>query len=245
MILPQPKDALHKAWLYRLMTAIADDALLPRCLRFKGGTYLAMQSLLDRFSVDLDFDLVGDREQLPAVSQAFEKIFKRLGLAIKDKSSAVPQYFLRYPSKPGERNTIKIDALLPAPTANQYEAVRLVDIDRVFWCQTLGTIVANKLVAPLDRFEKTKAVAGRDMYDLHYFFLHGYSYEAAVIRERTGLEVVDYLEKLIDWIGQYVNQTVINQDINTLLGPEKFRQIRGVLKEEVMRMLQDEILRLG
>ncbi len=32
MFLPNPKDAIHKAWLYRILMAIADDLLLAQCL---------------------------------------------------------------------------------------------------------------------------------------------------------------------------------------------------------------------
>ena len=57
MILPSPKDALHRGQMYRVLTAIADSSFLSRSLIFKGGTCAAMQGCLDRFSVDLDFDL--------------------------------------------------------------------------------------------------------------------------------------------------------------------------------------------
>lgn len=51
MILPQPKDAVHKVWLYRILAGIFDSAFLADVLAFKGGTCAAMLGYLDRFSV--------------------------------------------------------------------------------------------------------------------------------------------------------------------------------------------------
>ena len=58
MNIPNKKDALHKAWLYRLLEAIADNQKLVKVMYFKGGTCASMLGWLQRFSVDLDFDLL-------------------------------------------------------------------------------------------------------------------------------------------------------------------------------------------
>jgi len=42
MILPNKNDAIHKAWLYRVVEAIADDRFLAQTLYFKGGTCASM-----------------------------------------------------------------------------------------------------------------------------------------------------------------------------------------------------------
>ena len=57
MIPIRPADARHKAQLLRLLTAIVDSPYLSQNLYFKGGTCASMLGFLDRFSVDLDFDL--------------------------------------------------------------------------------------------------------------------------------------------------------------------------------------------
>lgn len=64
MLLPDSKQAIHKAWLYRLLAAIYDNQTLSGLLYFKGGTCAAMLGWLDRFSIDLDFDFVGKKEDL-------------------------------------------------------------------------------------------------------------------------------------------------------------------------------------
>ena len=184
MILPNKKDAIHKAWLYRLLSAIYDNKTLAQHFYFKGGTCAAMLGWLDRFSIDLDFDCKAKGKDMLRLRKELELVFKNLGLEIKDKNKNTAQYFLRYPAQENERNTIKIDVTSPPPKSNQYHQFRLDDIDRIVQCQTQETMFANKLVALIDRFEKHEAIAGRDLYDIHYFFTRGFSYNSEVIIER-------------------------------------------------------------
>lgn len=233
MLIPKPSDALHKAWLYRLLSAIADSQTLVSSLAFKGGTCTAMRGMIDRFSIDLDFDLILP-EETDNIRRELEKIFKKLGLEIKDKSQNVPQYFLKYPSKEGERSTIKLDITCPPPQKNEYEMVRLPDIDRVLTCQTVDSMFANKLVAILERYQKFGSIAGRDLYDIHTFFIKGFRFKEEIIEERTGKKATLFLKDLRDFIEKHVTQTIIDQDLNTLLLPERFKAIRKILKQEVL-----------
>ena len=244
MQLPKPQDAKHKAWLYRVLSAFYDDAYLAHVLYFKGGTCAAMLGLLDRFSVDLDFDLVGEKKDLLEAQKQMEKIFQELGLEIKDQSKRVPQYFLKYPGKIGERNTLKIDVAFPAVSANQYAPKRFSEIDRIITCQTTETMFANKLVALIDRYQKSSAIAGRDVYDIHHFFENGFRYDEAVIKERTGKLTKEFFQELIVFVEQKVSDALIVQDLNVLLPYAKFRQIHRTLKQETLIFLRDELARL-
>ncbi|KKR21247.1 MAG: hypothetical protein UT50_C0010G0015 [Candidatus Moranbacteria bacterium GW2011_GWA2_39_41] len=244
MITPRIQDAKHKAWLFRLLSAIFDDAYLSSVLYFKGGTCAAMRGFLDRFSVDLDFDYLGEKEDITKTQKEIEKIFAKLGLEIKDKSRNVPQYFLKYDAPLGERNTLKIDISFPPPKTNQYESVRIVEIDRVINCQTVETMFANKLVALIERYERNGSIAGRDLYDIHYFFMQGFQYDEKVIQERRQQKPVDFIGILIEFIKKEITQTIIDQDINMLVDPKKFQQIRKILKQETLVFLQDELNRL-
>ena len=85
---------------------------------------------------------------------------------------------------------------------------------------------ANKLVAITDRYTQHKTVAGRDIYDIHHFFVQGYGYQAAVIQERTGLPPKEYFGEVIDFIKEHVNQTTVNEDLSSLLPNHQFQRIR-------------------
>lgn len=243
MLIPKPQDAVHKAWLCRLLSEILDNPNLSQNLYFKGGTCAAMLGRLDRFSVDLDFDLK-DASLKESLRPELHKIIKGLGLEIKDESKNALQFFLRYEAPQNARNTLKLDINDLAPKANEYGAERLSQIDRTALCQTVETMFANKLVASLDRFENTEAVAGRDIYDIHYFFMQGFKYKPEVIEERRKTSVKEFLEAEIKFVNKEVNETVINQDLNLLLPPDKFAKIRKTLKQEVLIFLNDELKRI-
>lgn len=243
MILPNSKDVIHKIWLYRTLTAICDDDFLSNFLAFKGGTCAAMLSWLDRFSIDLDFDFLGNpKVDMPQVRKRLEKTFKNLGLVIKNRSAKVPQYFLRYPVKDkGLRNTLKIDITDYIWNSNKYETYRLAEVDRIINCQTKETMFANKLVALLERFEKNGSIAGRDLYDIHHFFLNNYRYSSDVIQERTGKNTKDFLLDLKIFIEKEITQRIIDQDINTLLPNDKFQLLRKNIKQEVLLYINLEL----
>ncbi len=241
MNLPNPKDAIHKAWMYRVLSSLMDQPLLQQMLRFKGGTCAAMLGFLDRFSVDLDFDFIGNQTNMKHVRQVMEKVFDACDVIIADQSSKVPQYFLKYPVQDRIRNTLKIDITFPPPTANIYSPFRLVEIDRIVYCQTIETMFANKLAAIMDRWNQHHSVAGRDIYDVHHFFLMGYRYQSEIIVERCNQLPAVYFNGLISFLQTYVTETVINQDLNVLLSGEKLRKIRKLLVPETIRFLQAEI----
>jgi len=99
---------------------------------------------------------------------------------------------------------------------------------------------AHKLVAVFDRYQKYKTIAGRDLYDIHHFFMAGYDYRDEVIIERTGKKPKEYLRQLIDFIEKKVDDKVISQDLSFLLPYNKFLKIRKILKREVLMWLKEE-----
>ena len=238
-------DNIHKAWLYRVLEAIASDQYLSSVLYFKGGTCASMLGWLDRFSVDLDFDYGGKVEDVQKTRNSLEVIFTDLGLSIKDRSKKGIQYFLKYENNKGleniTRNTLKIDASFPLFASSKYISQRFLEIDRVFICQTKETMFSHKLCALIDRFEKTGHIAGRDLYDIHHFFMNEYKYDTAVIAERTGFSPKEFFQKLITFIENNITDQVITEDLSPLLTPQQFKIFRKVLKREVLGLLKDEI----
>ena len=171
-------------------------------------------------------------------------IFDNLGLTIDTKSNRGIQYFLKYPAPEHERNTIKLDTQFPPPKATHYEAAYFSEIDRTLMTQTIDSMMANKLVAVVDRWESNGSFAGRDIYDIHHFFMKGFSYNIDIIKERTALSPKTYFKKLIQHIEDHYTLTIIQQDLNMLLPSKKFQQIYKILKQETLNLLQDELNRL-
>ncbi len=235
----RPEDIIHKSYLNRLLIEIADQPMMAQTLAFKGGSACAMLGYLDRFSVDLDFDVLPGADEV-SLRKAFHQIVDRLALKVTFESDQALLFQLRYPSSPGKRSTMKVSASSISVKANQYKVQYFPEIDRLMNSQTIGTMFANKLVAVTDRYAQHRTIAGRDVYDIHHFFLQGYSYHGEVIRERTGLELGDYFEELIAFIKKYVTQTIINEDLNSLLPNRQFQQVRKILIPETLSLLERE-----
>lgn len=244
MILPRPEDAFHKIQLYRLLTAILDAKELAQNLYFKGGSCAAMLGWLDRFSVDLDFDVNPGVDKLK-LKQVLASVFQELNLEIKNPKTKTLQFILGYEAKHQKRNQLKLGVVDNPVLANDYQPAYLAEIDRYALCQTRGTMVANKLVAPVDRFEKYGTVAGRDIYDIHYFLSAGYGYKPEIIEERRQTKVGSYLKQLERFIFKRVTDRVISEDLSYLLPYEKFRAIRKTLKTEALLLLRDEMKRMS
>ena len=235
----RPEDIIHKSYLHRLLIEIVDQPLMAQTLAFKGGTCAAMLGYLDRFSVDLDFDVLKNADEA-ALRKTFHLVFNQLGFSVTLEFDKVLFFQLRYPTGPGKRNTLKISASNIRVETNQYKVQYFPEIDRLINSQTIETMFANKLVALTDRYTQHKTIAGRDIYDIHHFFIQGYSYNGEVIRERTGMDPREYFVEMILFIKKHVIQTIINEDLNSLLSNRKFQQVRKILIPETLSMLERE-----
>ena len=235
-----PDDIFHKSQLHRLLIEIVDHEYLAQTLAFKGGTCAAMLGYLDRFSVDLDFDVLpGSNDDI--IRDGFTQIFRDFGYELKLAFDKTLFFQVRYKNPVGRRNNLKVSANSIFIKSNEYKIQYFSEIDRLINSQTIETMFANKLVAVLDRFSQHNSIAGRDVYDIHHFFMRGYQYNKAVIIERTGKEVKEFLLQLFDFIKTNVNQTVINEDLNSLLAYSQFRNIRKILLPETLSFLDIEI----
>jgi len=237
MLQANQKQALHKSIMIRVLLNILEDTFLSQNMYFKGGTCASMLGYLDRFSIDLDFDL-SQRDKQPLIREKLEQIFENIGLDIKDQSENAVQYYLKYEAPPNSRNTLKIDAVDIPYENNKYEKILLPEINRYAICQTKETLFANKLVALIDRYEKSGSIAGRDLYDIHHFLQKGFDFNNRLIEERRKTSASEYLKYLVKFIETKITQTTINQDLNFLLDYKKFNAIRRTLKEETLVLLK-------
>ena len=234
-------DIIHKMQLQRILIAIADNPILPQKILFKGGTCASMLGFLDRFSVDLDFDLAPasvTSSESAIIRRELDSIFKNLDLVIDNDNNKTLFYVLKYKTILDSRNTVKLSVFDGVVKNNDYKKVKIKEIDRFLNCQTVETMFANKLVTITDRYTRHSEVAGRDIYDIHHFFSQGYRFKEEIIKERTGLNVEKYFKKLINFIDKEVTEKIINEDLNMLLPLEKFNKIRKVLRQEVLMFLK-------
>ncbi len=242
MIVPNKKDIRHKNQIFLLLREILKDPFLSQNLMFKGGTYASLRGVLDRFSIDLDFDLP-DKDKKNEIRQKCYEIFKKLNLEIKDESKNYLQFFLKYDAPDGERNTLKLEINDDVSKYNTYEKVLLEQVNMYCNGHTLDTMFANKLVACKARYDKNGKIAGRDFYDIYQFFLQGIDINKNVIEDKTDMKYTEYLKSLLPFIENQVTEKLLNQDLNPLMKQGGIDKLLPHLKEDIIIFIQDEIAR--
>lgn len=237
------QNTVHKNKMQKLLIEIADNKMLSQKIYFKGGTCAAMLGFLDRFSVDLDFDPYKELDliEILGIRKELLQIFNKLDFKI-DKDNPKSLFFtLKYNAKVNERNTLMVSVFDEVVKENDYKLVKITEIDRFVMCQTIESMFANKLVSVMDRYNRHKKIAGRDIYDVNYFFQEGYAFKEEIIKERTGLSVGEYIKKLIAFIEKEVTDELVNRDLNILLPIPKFNKIRKTLKQDTLLYLRNLI----
>ncbi len=237
MILPKPTDASHKYQMFRLLAAILAETELARGLVFKGGTCASLRGWLDRFSIDLDFDLL-DKSVIPTYRKSLHRLFKSLDFTVKDESRYHLQFFLKYKSAVGLRNTLKLEINDDFSPLNQQEVVNLAELNLSALTQTQSTMVANKLFAAGNRYFQSRTIAGRDFYDLHYFLTRGFDFDKAIIEERTKIKFDKYISKLIRLVESKVTEAILYEDLNPLLPAANLKKSINNLRQELLWMLR-------
>lgn len=242
MLVPKPSDMRHKSQMYKLLIGIVSDPILANQLYFKGGTCAAMRGLLARFSVDLDFDLL-DKSLVSSLRGRIENLTSTLGFRLDQQSQHALQFFLKYDAPPNSRNTLKLEINDQVSSHNEYETANLQEINLVCKTQTIGTMVANKLVATLERRERSGHVSGRDFYDLREFLVAGFPVNYKVVIERTGKKYSDYITELLDYMKSHLSPSELMADLNPLLPPHNLRNTIDQIIPDLKMLLADELAR--
>lgn len=237
MKVPRKSEILHKLAMYRLLERLLANPMIANHIYFKGGTCAAMLGYLDRYSIDLDFDLI-NKSMKDSLRQEIHQVIKSLNYTIKDESTKHLQFFIKYRDVENKRNTLKLEISDQVSVANKYQKAHLVEIDKYCQAQTIETMFANKLVALKARYDEGKGIAGRDMYDIHHFFSQGYDFIPEIIEDLKGKSWLEYIEELIVFIEKEVTEQYLYEDINPLVSAKKLGRVVPVIKGEVLIALR-------
>jgi predicted nucleotidyltransferase component of viral defense system len=202
----------HRFIMFQILKEIFESDI-GKHLAFKWGTACYFLYDLDRFSTDLDFDLIDDS----SVDGTIEQILSRYG-TLKKWNKMVLSY--------GEHDiNIKIDISRNIWKSNQYEIVNFYGTDiRV---QDKATIFANKLVALTERS------TNRDIYDVWFFFQNMFPISEAVIQERTGKTTREFLKT----VEQKLQKLPKNYNILDGLGEVLTEKQKYFVKEKLISEL--------
>jgi hypothetical protein len=223
----------HKVVLLNILREIFTDDELSGQIVFKGGTCLMLFYGLDRFSTDLDFDL---RE---GVTEIVRERMTKIAAKYLTIDMAYNKHFTYYWSGSYESGLqrIKIE-INKRPWPQDIE-------NKDFYGLTIPTLApdkmfAHKLVAITDR----KVLQNRDLYDAHFMFSRGFGIDESIIRLRTGLTTVEYLQKLLDLLSEGKTKEDILFGLGEVLDDERKSWVKNNLVRELTAQVKMKMAEL-
>lgn len=178
----------HKNILIKILKDIFTDHSIGPIMGFKGGTAAHLFYGLNRFSVDLDFDLL-ERSDEDVVFEGVRKILEKYGAVKKaDKKRFNLFYILSCDDKvPGAQN-IKVE-INRREFGSRYEVRTYLGISMNVMIRE--DMAAHKLVAMVERIGRTN----RDIYDVWHFLEKDWPINSAIVETRTGLSFKNFLRQ--------------------------------------------------
>ena len=198
----------HKFYMAQILSLIFKDKDLCNVLAFKGGTSLMFFHNLNRFSTDLDFNLL-DPDKLDLAYDKVRAILTRFG-TIDDESKKPYGSVLVLNYGKGER-MLKVEISV-RQYPNHYEMRSLAGTDiRVM---VMSDMFAHKLCAMGER------LSPRDIYDVWFFLQNHTEINEEIVRIRTAKSVSEYTA----WCAEHVkeaSQKLLMQGLGEVLNDAK------------------------
>ena len=213
----------HKNVLIGILKDVYTDNTIGPILGFKGGTAAYLFYELDRFSVDLDFDLI-DAEKEEYVFERIEKILTAYG-KIKTKRRKHFTIFFEL-SYGDEDHNVKVE-INRRRFGSTYEVTSYFGISMKV--MTREDMFANKIVAMYERFGRTN----RDIYDVWFFFQKNWHINKVIVEQRTNMKFREFLATCIEMLEKIPNRTIL-AGMGELLDVKQKSWAKAKLKTEAL-----------
>ncbi|RLG14272.1 nucleotidyl transferase AbiEii/AbiGii toxin family protein [Candidatus Pacearchaeota archaeon] len=222
--------AKHKNILVKILKSIFSDPTISPLLGFKGGSAAMLFYELDRFSVDLDFDLL-DVEKEDYVFNRVKTILENYGTVKKAEIKRFNLLFiLSYDRKEKNAQNIKVE-INRRSFGSKYNVQSYLGIPMKV--MNREDMAAHKLVAMLERIGKTN----RDIFDVYFFFEHDWPINKQIIENRMGMPYKRFLEKCIKALSQMDNRNIL-AGMGELLTEKQKNWVKTKLKTETLFLLR-------
>lgn len=217
----------------RILQDVYSDASVAPLLGLKGGTCAYLFYGLARFSVDLDFDFLGDGAAHEPIFEKLTDILARHG-AIKDsRLKRFTMFFLL--SYGDEDHNIKFEVNIRQAIPNIKE---LFDIKEYVGISMLVAkkpyLFAGKLAALTLRSE----IAMRDIFDIWYFAKHNWDIDQDVVKIMTAKTLKEHLGDCIALI-ERVNDNQILRGLGESLDEKDKTWVKAHLRKETVLLLKN------
>lgn len=218
---------IHRTILLQILKEIYTEPSLGPVLGFKGGTAAHFFYDLGRFSVDLDFDLLNEREE-DNVFQKTEKILREFGTIKEKYKKRYTQIFII--SYDDTSPNIKVE-INKRRFGSRYELKHYLGISMLVMVR--DDMFAHKIVALLER---TK-VANRDIYDVWFFLRHNWPINKEIIEMRTGTSFKQYWGKCVKFAEALKDRKILD-GMGELLEEKQKTWAKINLKNDLLFLLK-------
>jgi predicted nucleotidyltransferase component of viral defense system len=211
----------HQTILFQILKDIYLDTTISPLLGFKGGTAAFLFYGLDRFSVDLDFDLLDDSRK----DVVFEKVIKITQKYGTLKESYIKRFslfcLLSYDDK--SRN-IKVE-INRRQYGTRYEVKTYLGVS--MQVITLEDMFAHKLMAMHERIGETS----RDIYDVWFFLQARSPINKKIVEDRASEPFSKLVKTCIEQLEKMDTRHILD-GLGELLTPRQKDWARARLREE-------------
>lgn len=223
-------QTIHKNLLIRVLKEIFSHPKVGPLLGFKGGTAAYLFFQLDRFSVDLDFDLL-DTSKVDLVFTEIQAILGNFGvLRIADKKRYSLIFILSYEDKVPDAQNVKVEVNL-RNFGSRYMIKPYLGIPMKVMIPE--DMAANKIVAFYERMGK----ANRDIYDIYFMLSHNWRINHEIVELRTGLAIGEFLDQCCIML-ENANSRGIMNGLGEVLSLEQKTWVRNHLVKELIFQLR-------
>lgn len=221
---------IHRNILINILKDIFTDPHVGPFLGFKGGTAAYLFYGLNRFSVDLDFDLL-DLTKEDEVFEGVKRILEGYG-SLKDSERKRFNlfYLVSYEGKVDGAQNVKVE-INRRDFGSRYEVMSYIGIPMKVMIKE--DMIAHKLCAMHERIGKTN----RDIFDVHFFLKNNWLVNKQIIESRTGMRYMDFLEKNIELLEKLTDQNILS-GLGELLDEKQKVWIKSNLRVDTIFLLR-------
>lgn len=217
----------HKTILFQILKDIYSDTTIAPFLGFKGGTAALLFYGLDRFSVDLDFDLLDETKE--------DYIFDKVVSIVKKYGVLKESYKKRFNlfclvSYEDKAHNIKVE-INRRQFGSHYELKTYLGVSMLVMVP--ADMFAHKLMAMLERMGKTS----RDIYDVWFFLEHHFPINKQIVEKRAGVSFDKVIKNCVLGLEKMNNHDILS-GVGELLTPSQKDWAKAKLRQETISLLQ-------
>jgi predicted nucleotidyltransferase component of viral defense system len=217
----------HKTILFQILKDVYSDTTVSPLLGFKGGTAALMFYGLDRFSVDLDFDLL-DPAKEDAVFERMSRVLKNHGtLKESNKKRFSLFYVLSYEDR---AHNIKVE-INRRQFGSRYQIRTYLGVSMLVMVPE--DMFAHKLMAMHERIGKTS----RDIYDVWFFLQRRFPINKGIVEERSKMTFAELLRTCVGQLEKMNNRHILD-GVGELLTASQKDWAKAKLRQDTISLLK-------